>query len=489
MKTYGKVVILTSFFISVILTISPSIIASSYQSKIVCDESGFQYQHSQCSDGEGGVFITWTDNRNGVDYDIYAQRIDGDGNMMWDTNGAPICTETGHQDFPEICSDGEGGAIITWSDGRVGGSGPGIYAQRITANGSVLWGVNGSKVSTQGSVRQIYSDNDEGAIFTWAKSANFYAQRIDSNGTAIWGSAGTVICNATDSQEDIQFFCDEDGNSFFTWHDYREGEIAPMVKESDIYAQKVDINGNVLWQLNGTEVCTLNGSQWYPQICTDGAGGALINWVDLQRLQCFAQRLNSTGNGQWGPNGTLLLSSVDFLTGKTMISDGQGGLIIILGGFLADFYALRINASADLIYFKKFYTKDDAILSRYAEICSDGEGGYFIAWQDRTASNKLNIMAQRINGDGTNMWSLHGKVVCDSLGDQRHISISNNGLGKAIISWETWLPDSVIPQDIDIYYAILETSNEAFIPFGNTYLLFAVLSILALVIVVRRYSH
>ncbi|MBY8990428.1 MAG: hypothetical protein KGD58_06710 [Candidatus Lokiarchaeota archaeon] len=481
---------MASFLISVILTISPSITAYSCKSTTVCDEIGFQYEHTQCGDGEGGIFIVWSDGRNGIDLDIYAQRIDVNGDIMWEANNTAICTESGNQGTPKICSAGVGGAIIVWSDGRSGGAGAGIYAQRIKANGSTLWNANGSFVST-GGLRQLFSDNNGGAVFTLGKSidTDYYAQRVSSNGTALWGSAGAVICNATDSQEDLQFFCDEEGNSYFTWHDYREGEIAPMIKESDIYAQKIDINGNVLWQFNGTAVCTLNGSQWYPQICTDGMGGAIINWIDLSRGQCFFQRLNSTRESQWEPNGTALLSSVNFLMVNRMISDGGGGAIIIIGGTGSGLYALRINSSAGLIYFNEFYTNENGGILRHAQICSDGEGGYFIAWEEPGLPQKKNVVAQRINGNGINIWSLNGKVVCDSLGDQVRISITNNGVGKAIISWETWLPDSVIPTDKNIYYTILKSGNETSIPFGNTYLLFAVLSILTLVFIVKRYPH
>ncbi|MCK4539487.1 MAG: hypothetical protein KAV42_11885, partial [Candidatus Krumholzibacteria bacterium] len=71
------------------------------------------------SDGAGGSIIVWQDNRNG-DMDIYAQRIDSNGAVLWTIDGVPICTATGEQSIPRITSDGAGGAVVTWQDLRSG---------------------------------------------------------------------------------------------------------------------------------------------------------------------------------------------------------------------------------------------------------------------------------------------------------------------------------------------------------------------------------
>ena len=69
-----------------------------------------------CSDGAGGVIITWKDNRSG-DFDIYSQRIDAKGNKLWADEGVIICQDPDKQSSPEIISDGDGGAIILWANG------------------------------------------------------------------------------------------------------------------------------------------------------------------------------------------------------------------------------------------------------------------------------------------------------------------------------------------------------------------------------------
>lgn len=50
--------------------------------------------------------------------------------IPWGNESKPICTSDGHQDIPQICSDGAGGAIITWADYRTLSHWD-VYAQRI----------------------------------------------------------------------------------------------------------------------------------------------------------------------------------------------------------------------------------------------------------------------------------------------------------------------------------------------------------------------
>ena len=62
------------------------------------------------------------------------------GKFEWDLSGVGICDEISL--YPEIVSDGSGGAIIVWQDYR-SGSNLDIYAQRVNSSGISQWGVNG----------------------------------------------------------------------------------------------------------------------------------------------------------------------------------------------------------------------------------------------------------------------------------------------------------------------------------------------------------
>jgi len=192
----------------------------------------------------------------------------------WTTDGVPICTASGHQSGPTIVSDGLGGAIITWQDYRSGNYD--IYAQRVSSTGVVLWTTNGVPICTASDDQwspTIVSDGLGGAIITWRDfrggSFGIYAQRVSSTGVVLWTTNGVPICTASGGQWYPTIVSDGLGGAIITWQDYRSGNY-------DIYAQRVSSTGVVLWTTNGVPICTASGDQWYPTIVSDGLGGAII---------------------------------------------------------------------------------------------------------------------------------------------------------------------------------------------------------------------
>jgi len=84
-------------------------------------------------DHGGGAFIAWDDYRSGTNWNIYAQNVDGAGNMRWDANGMAISAASGHQLFPSTRSTNLT-LFIAWRDSRTyGSSGYDIYAQRVAS--------------------------------------------------------------------------------------------------------------------------------------------------------------------------------------------------------------------------------------------------------------------------------------------------------------------------------------------------------------------
>ncbi len=69
-------------------------------------------------------------------------------------------------------------------------------------------------------------------------------------------------------------------------------------------------------------------------------------------------------------------------------------------------------------------------------VASDGRGGFIVAWQDnRDGVSK--IYAQRIDGHGAALWDQGGKRVCLDTTIQLLPRIVSDGVGGAIIEWQT----------------------------------------------------
>jgi len=76
--------------------------------------------------------VVWNDNRTGTDLNLYAQQIDSLGGILWAADGVPIADTVQSQQNHILISDGSGGLLTVWQDGRNGQSD--IYGQLINAN-------------------------------------------------------------------------------------------------------------------------------------------------------------------------------------------------------------------------------------------------------------------------------------------------------------------------------------------------------------------
>ncbi len=81
--------------------------------------TGHQTEPALVPDGSGGVLVTWRDARTDLG-DIFVQRLDARGLLApgWPTDGVRLCGAPGRQRLPTIASDGAGGAYIGWRDNR-----------------------------------------------------------------------------------------------------------------------------------------------------------------------------------------------------------------------------------------------------------------------------------------------------------------------------------------------------------------------------------
>ncbi len=407
----------------------------------ICTEVGPQVEPQLVSDGAGGAIITWTDCRSsyGTKTDIYTQRIDVSGTVQWDLSGVPICTATGSQWYPQLVSDRAGGAIIVWG-------GRDIYTQRVDASGRVLWDSNGVAICTawdeQWAFPQLVSDGAGGAIITWQDYRNgyahidIYAQRVDVSGTVQWDANGVAICTATGNQENPQLASDGAGGAIIVWMDHRSADC-------DLYAQKVYASGTVQWDTAGVPICTATGDQEFHQLVSDGAGGAIIVWKDIRSGgdDIYAQKVDSCGAVQWDANGVPICTAAAERGEGYLISDLAGGAIITWGDGRGGIYAQRVDASGMVQW-----ATDGADICMATggqanpQLASDGAGGAIIVWMDyrRSYLGSTDIYAQRVNASGIVQWDSDGVAICTVAENQEWPQLVADGIGGAMITWEDY---------------------------------------------------
>jgi hypothetical protein len=429
------------------------------------------------SDGSGGAIITWVDSRSGQN-DIFAQRINGAGATLWASGGLPICDDPYIQQSAAMVSDGAGGAIIAWTDFRQGVEFY-IYAQHVNGAGIVQWTTNGVwAYTTRGifpAVPTMASDGAGGAIITFVDmhNAQYYiseigAQRVTASGSLPWGTEGVVLCNNNSVQllRGPQIVPDGSGGAIIAWY----GPVDSA--DWDVYAQRVDANGNAKWQSNGRDICTAVSNQGSTRLASDGAGGAIIAWEDHRNAApgagtgIYAQHLFSYGAVEWANNGVPVCADThdNGACNFGLTSDGAGGSIVIWDDFRSgtdfDIYAQHLWSGGCA---HAPWQEDGEVISkanygqRYPQVAADGRGGAIIVWQDNRTTLDWDVYAQRVDASGAAQWASDGELICGAVHDQQNLQVVSDGSGGAILAWEDYRSGT----DWDIYAQRVDVGGHA----------------------------
>jgi hypothetical protein len=122
--------------------------------------------------------------------------------VQWAAIGGRICTATGNQGYPTIASDGSGGAYFSWSDNRNGNNIINIFAQHVLASGPVLCtdpaiGSQSTATQTQctgGTFTPItVTATGDGLIYQWYSNTS----ASNSGGTSLGTSNGAQTYSYT----------------------------------------------------------------------------------------------------------------------------------------------------------------------------------------------------------------------------------------------------------------------------------------------------
>jgi len=243
---------------------------------------------SAVSDGSGGVLVVWYYASR-----LYARRVDSAGNVLW-TAPLRVCTTEVLQQNPSLAADGSGGVIITWEQGAAGART--VLAQRIDANGVVQWGNAGKVIAGPGGgdLRnpQIVRSTLGRSFIIWEADyapphSDIFAQRINIFGDTL--AARIPVCTAPYGQTVPKAAAGPNGSCYIVWQDGRGG-----IGEDDIFAQKLDVSGNVVGPVDGCSFAGVPGSddgtQSNPRIVPVEIGGsttlpgahALVVWSDTR---------------------------------------------------------------------------------------------------------------------------------------------------------------------------------------------------------------
>ncbi len=469
------------------------------------------------------VIVAWKNFQDWDNMEVRAQKIDADGNLLWDGEGILLGFYYEYEIEAKIyiVNDGTDGALIFWESGSFPSSS--LYGIHILGDGSIAqgWEINGNLIvpSFHSSLLDIIADGYGGAVLSWIDNYyDLYMQRVDGSGNLLWGTNGTILCD--DPHWYVTISTDNNGIYYFFWIDLRNypqrsiymqkvdqdgnilwaedelihqnsslGRIKSVIgndgypiicweKEAnyhiELHAQKIDNNGNILWDSTGLPIC-INERCWNVNLIADNYEGCWITWKmgDVPNNEIYIQHVNSTGAILLEENGMLICSANNYLwlpkinntiDDKIFISwgDNRGGSTGIYLQILNDDGQIQLAENGAEIF---------GGLSGEAcnlKILQNGDNPFFI-WRDYRYFNRSQIFIQSLNIDGSPVFQEDGiPITTFTSNNQENFDCTFNPETEEIaIVWEECRTDFK-----QIFAQALDTSgnflwNETGLPVGE----------------------
>jgi len=362
------------------------------------------------SDGVGGALITWSDFRNGTNYSVYAQRLDSMGNRLWGNDGITITIGTRNQTVLEMASDALGGAFVVWEEWQgYPDNDVNLFAQRIDNRGNLLWST--PVTITAAPNEQYYgdsaSDGAGGFVVTWSDlrdtaNPNIYAQRISASGVILWTPDGVLVSPDPALQRPGYIVGDGTGGAYIAWYDFRSN-----AHRADVYMQRLTPIGTRAWEFDLPVIANYDHAEGPNDLISDGNRGVILiasRYIDgAVETDILAQRVNSAGELLWGTepvNVTPWETQQDF---AVAVPDGEGGAYIAWidkytdkSGY--DIWTQHLGANGARLWPGHGVQAVGAAGSQEQPVVvSDGHDSFIVAWQDyRNNRSNPDLYAQRI---------------------------------------------------------------------------------------------
>jgi hypothetical protein len=407
-------------------------------------------------DDNGGAYVVW---EHRFPVEILAQHLNASGQPTWAAGGILVTNPwTGYQAMPRVVSDGAGGVIVVWLDGRAGSCDESfmaecdIYGQRLDSAGALLWGSAGIPVSTAANNQgvnglAIVSDAAGGAIVAFSDSRageglTVYAQRMDASGNPVWPLNGVLFGqqpNANDTPDiaQVELISDGSGGAIGGW--YFTSYIAPAT--ISLRAQRISSAGQLMWDSGPVAVPGVSasdpngtGTQTFG-MATDGSAGAVIvaSWQPSSAHvpSILAQRLSSSGTIAWPQSGVAVSNSTNVGLNPAALADGSGGIFAAWQdcpneGSNCNIAMQHLNASSQTTWgSSQVYVSQEPNLQLAPTLQPNGTGGALVMWTDcsnypdlSSCEAKSDVYAQDVDGSGNSLWQLNGYPLLVDPGNQ-----------------------------------------------------------------------
>lgn len=418
----------------------------------ICTHAGEQTVPKIAATSDGGCYVGWHDNMSG-NYDIYLQRLSGDGVPQWAENGLLISNhpqESWITDW-DLTVDGEDHCLIAINDIRSGGDWD-IYGYRISPAGEFMWGANGIVISDNANFEaepRVVATSGGGVVFAWMEEsgAGYVAnlRKVTSAGADVWtphtislsGTYGITIPRIAPAENDGVIL------------QYLIPQGSGMYAQRYIYTQKYDSLGQPQWTAGGVLISNAGGiSSWMkPNLISDGMGGMYSFWYDTHdqnRHHVYVQHVDAAGTPLWTQNGVQTsLSSEELQMSHALAAQDGGGVIVFYqvtnsGQTQDGLGGQRISAAGERLWganginFRPLGSPQTVGASVLPQ-----EDGAILVFNEHVSvgANDKRIRALRVDLTGSPVWEGTFRELSTAQSDKLGLVAAVNSFDQVLAAW------------------------------------------------------
>ena len=291
---------------------------------------------------------------------------------------------------------------------------------------------------------------------------NTYLHYYDKNGYQLWEQPLLISDNETRTWiTDYSLSVDEDNCAIISFQDIRNYGKSPT-DESDVFVYKINQYGQFLWSEDGIKVTPGIGSfTASPKICITDEGNYIVAWSAAEisfrdsipeRCQVYVNKLDKDGNTLWENPIVLVDTLWQYIFPEIIPTDDDGFILTWMQykdksrfGALAwrYIYAQKYDSDGNPVWEKDVAVFDELGIPPNTflipEAKTDGYGGAIFVWRIGQGFS-INIRAQHLSSEGIEMWEHNGIKVCiDDEINQDYPSFAYNPTNKNLFVF--WITD------------------------------------------------
>lgn len=252
---------------------------------------------------DGKTYISfWKEVGAPANYELWLQLLDQNGNKLLGANGVMLSNQIPMSTYSVV----EGIAVDASNNLYIGvtgtGAGTPVYLFKITPQGASVW-PNGINVG-DGYLPKILPLSNGDIIVGNSPNTQVQmkVQRYNAAGQPVWPNPISIASNdPTKITSPSDFFELPNNEIGLLFHKKLSSQTT-----SNLFAQKIDFNGNILWSDGPVQVTTkpLNYNGKYSAVADGNVVYYGYSTGENNRFDSYLQRINfSDGTKPWGNNG------------------------------------------------------------------------------------------------------------------------------------------------------------------------------------------